>query len=72
MNLIIEKIFITLILALVLTGCSQSSYMSSTKVSKGISVLIIMPEQKCAIKHNGRNLIDEKILHPAHKECYYK
>ena len=72
MNLIIEKIFITLILALVLTGCSQSSYMSSTKVSKGISVLIIMPEQKCAIKDNGRDLIDEKILHPAHKECYYK
>ena len=68
----IQRIFITLILALVLTGCSQSSYMSSTKVSKGISVLIIMPEQKCAIKDNGRSLIDEKILHPAHKECYYK
>ena len=68
----IQRIFITLILALVLTGCSQSSYMSSTKVSKGTSVLIIMPEQKCAIKDNGRDLIDEKILHPAHKECYYK
>ena len=72
MTLMIERIFITLILALVLTGCSQSSYMSSTKVYKGTLVLIIMPEQKCAIKHNGRNLIDEKILHPAHKECYYK
>ena len=72
MTLMIQRIFITLILALVLTGCSQSSYMSSTKVSKGISVLIIMPEQKCAIKDNGRSLIDEKILHPAHKECYYK
>ena len=72
MNLIIEKIFITLILALVLTGCSQSSYMSSTKVTKGTSVVIIMPDQKCAKKDNGRNLIDEKILHLAHKECYYK
>ena len=72
MNLIIERIFITLILALVLTGCSQSSYMSSTKVTKGTSVVIIMPDQKCAKKDNGRNLIDEKILHPAHKECYYK
>ena len=72
MTLVTERIFITLILALVLTGCSQSSYMSSTKVSKGTSVLIIMPEQKCVEKDNGRNLIDEKILHPAHKECYYK
>ena len=72
MNLIIEKIFITLILALVLTGCNQSSYMSSTKVSKGTSIVVVMPEQKCAIKNNGRDLTDEKILHPAHKECYYK
>ena len=72
MTLMIEKIFITLMLALVLTGCSQSSYMSSTKVTKGTSVVIIMPDQKCAKKDNGRNLIDEKILHLAHKECYYK
>ena len=39
---------------------------------KNTSVLIVMPEQKCLKKNNGRNLIDEKILHPAHKECYYK
>jgi hypothetical protein len=72
MNLMIKRIIITLISALLLTGCTQKSYMSSTKVSKGISVIIVMPEQKCAEKVNGRNLIDEKILHPAHKECYYK
>ena len=68
----IKRIFITLISALLLTGCIQNSYMSSTKVSKDTSVLIIMPEQKCVEKDDGRNLIDEKILHPAHKECYYK
>ena len=68
----IKRIFITLISALLLTGCIQNSYMSSTKVSKGTSVLIIMPEQKCVEKDNGRNLIDEKILHSANKECYYK
>ena len=39
---------------------------------KNTSVLIVMPEQKCLKKNNGRKLIDEKILHPAHKECYYK
>ena len=39
---------------------------------KNTSVLIVMPEQKCLKKNNGRNLIDENILYPAHKECYYK
>ena len=72
MTLMIKRIIITLISALLLTGCTQNSYMSSTKVSKGTSVVVIMPDQKCAKKDNGRNLIDEKILHPAHKECYYK
>jgi len=72
MTLMIKRIFITLISALLLTGCNQKSYMSSTKVSKGTSVLIIAPEQKCEKKNNDRDLIDEKILHLAHKECYYK
>jgi hypothetical protein len=31
-----------------------------------------MPEQNCKEKEMGRILVDEKILHPAHKECYYK
>ena len=72
MTLMIKRIFISLISALLLTGCTQKSYMSCTKVSKGTPVLIVMPEQKCVEKDNGRNLIDEKVLHPAHKECYYK
>lgn len=66
------KVIITLITLLSIAGCTQNNYMSSTKVSKGTSVEIIMPDQKCVKKDNGRNLIDEKILHPAHKECYYK
>ena len=57
----VKRIFITLVSALLLTGCTQNSYMSSTKVSKGTSVVVIMPDQKCAIKDNGRRLIDEKI-----------
>ena len=66
------KLIISLITLLIVASCTQSNYNSSTKVSKGTSVLIIMPEQKCVEKNNRRNLIDEKILHPAHKECYYK
>ena len=66
------KLITSLITLLVIASCTQNSYMSSTKVSKGTSVLIVMPEQKCVEKNNGRKLIDEKILHPAHKECYYK
>ena len=66
------KLITSLITLLVIASCTQSNYMSSTKVSKGTSVLIVMPEQKCVKKNNGQDLIDEKILHPAHKECYYK
>ncbi len=66
------KLLIPLILALVLTGCTLSSYMSNTKDIKGSSVVIITPEQKCSKKNNGRILTGEKTLHPAHKECYYK
>ena len=58
MTLMIKRIFITLISALLLTGCNQKSYMSSTKVSEGTSVVIIMPDQKCSKKDYGRNLID--------------
>ena len=39
---------------------------------KSTSVLIIMPEQKCNKEVMGRILTGEKVLHPAHKECYYK
>ena len=66
------KLIITLITLLGIASCTQSNYMSNTKVSKGTSLLIVMPDQKCEKKDNGRSLIDEKILHSAHKECYYK
>ena len=66
------KLITSLITLLVIASCTQSNYMSGTKVSKGTSVVMIIPDQKCAKNDNGRNLIDEKILHPAHKECYYK
>ena len=46
--------------------------MTSTKNIKGTLVQVIMPEQKCAKKENDRVLFGEKVLHPAHKECYYK
>jgi hypothetical protein len=31
-----------------------------------------MPGQTCAKTENGRKLFAEDILHPSHKECYYK
>ncbi len=66
-----KKIYIIPIMILCLTGCTQSSYISGNSDAKDAAV-IIMPEQKCTKKDNGRKLIGEKILHPAHKECYYK
>jgi predicted small secreted protein len=61
-----------LIALFVLTGCIQNSYMSTGEDIKSTSVLIIMPEQKCNNENMGRILTGEKVLHPAHKECYYK
>ena len=61
-----------LIALFVLTGCIQNSYMSTGEDIKSTSVLIIMPEQKCNKEVMGRILTGEKVLHPAHKECYYK
>jgi hypothetical protein len=46
--------------------------MSTGEDIKSTSVLIIMPEQKCNKEDMGRILTGEKVLHPAHKECYYK
>ena len=62
----------SLIALFFLTGCIQNSYMSTGEDIKSTSVLIVMPEQKCSKENMGRILIDEKVLHPAHKECYYK
>mgnify|MGYP006089660715 FL=1 len=46
--------------------------MSSNIDTKNPITVVIMPEQKCAKKENNRVLFGEKVLHPAHKECYYK
>ena len=65
--------YLTSLIALfVLTGCIQNSYMFTGEDIKSTSVLIVMPEQKCNKKNMGRILTGEKVLHPAHKECYYK
>ena len=66
------KSLIPLISLFVLSGCIQNSYISTGKDIKTASVLIIMPEQKCIKENMGSILTGEKVLHPAHKECYYK
>ena len=66
------KILIPLISLFVVSGCILNSYTSTSKDIKSASALIIMPEQKCNKENMGRILTGEKVLHPAHKECYYK
>jgi hypothetical protein len=71
-SLMIKKISLALLVFFGLTNCNQSSYATGSTDARNALVLIIMPEQNCKEKEMGRILIDEKILHPAHKECYYK
>ena len=66
------KLSLILIIIFSLTNCIQSSYMSSNLDTKNPITEVIMPEQTCSEKSTGRTLIGEKVLHPAHKECYYK
>ena len=66
------KLSLTLIIVFSLTNCTQSSYMSSNLESKNIITQVIMPDQTCNDKDDSRVLVGEKVLHPAHKECYYK
>ena len=68
----IIKISLILIIVFSLTNCTQSSYMSSNLETKNPITAVIMPDQTCIEKDNDRVLVGEKILHPAHKECYYK
>ena len=68
----IIKISLILIIVFSLTNCTQSSYMSSNLETKNPITAVIMPDQTCREKDNDRVLVGEKILHPAHKECYYK
>ena len=46
--------------------------MSSNLETKNPITAVIMPDQTCSEKDNDRVLVGEKILHPAHKEYYYK
>ena len=68
----IKKISLALLVFFGLTNCNQSSYVTGSTDARNALVLIIMPEQNCKEKEMGRILVDEKILHSAHKECYYK
>ena len=68
----IIKLSLTLIIIFSLTNCTQSSYISSNLETKNPITVVIMPDQTCSDKSSGRTLIGEKVLHPAHKECYYK
>ena len=72
MTHMIIKISLILIIVFSLTNCTQSSYMSSNLETKNPITVVIMPDQTCREKDNDRVLVVEKILHPAHKECYYK
>ena len=72
MTHMIIKISLILIIVFSLTNCTQSSYMSSNLETKNPITVVIMPDQTCSEKDNDRVLVGEKILHPAHKECYYK
>ena len=60
------------LITLSLPACFQTDYLENDLIPSGKHTIVIMPEQTCAEKENGRNLIDEKILHESHKECYYK
>ena len=55
-----------------LPGCFQKNLLDNKSAPSGKLTVVIMPEQTCANKANGRKLFDKKILHPSHKECYYK
>jgi hypothetical protein len=55
-----------------LPACFQTHILENDFIPSGNHTVVIMPEQTCIEKENGRKLFDEKILHQSHKECYYK
>ena len=55
-----------------LIACFQTNLLENQSVPSGKHSVIIMPEQTCEDEVNGRKLFDDKILHPSHKECFYK
>ena len=60
------------LITLSLPACFQTDNLENDLIPSGKHTVVIMPEQTCIEKENGRKLFDEKILHHSHKECYYK
>jgi hypothetical protein len=60
------------LISLSLAACFQTNLLENQLVPSGSHTVVIMPEQTCAEKENGRKLSDEKVLQQSHKECYYK
>ena len=59
-------------MALALPACLETNLLENRSIPSGKHTVVIMPGQTFAKKENGRNLFGEDILHPSHKECYYK
>jgi hypothetical protein len=67
-NIHIPLFFMTL----VLPACLETNLLENRSIPSGKHTVVIMPGQTCAKTENGRKLFAEDILHPSHKECYYK
>ena len=72
LNLRIINYFLLFLMPVFLPPCFQTHYLENDFIPSGKHTVVIMPEQTCIEKENGRKLFDEKILHHSHKECYYK
>ena len=72
LNLRIIHYFLLFLMPVFLPACFQTHYLENDFITSGKHTVVIMPEQTCAEKENGRELFDEKVLHQSHKECYYK
>ena len=72
LNLRIINYFLLFLMPVFLPACFQTHYLENDFIPSGKHTVVIMPEQTCIEKENGRKLFDEKILHHSHKECYYK
>ena len=68
----IKQYFLLFLIPLFLSACFQTHFLENDLIPSGKHTVVIMPEQTCAEKENGRKLSDEKVLHQSHKECYYK
>ena len=72
LNLRIIQYFLLFIISLSLPACFQTNNFKNDLNLSGKHTIVIMSEQACAEKDNGRNLFDQATLHKSHKECYYK